>query len=281
MPCPLTAGISAARQAGPLTTARILRARRVLDRAPVELGLSGLVPPPERVVEPRQLDRACLVAGVEAEGEVEAERAADLVPEEASERTAVHPPHELADEVPVEQGRLAVRRSGRPCRLLAGEQRAQLLPVVEDLGRCRLVERDDPGLMREHMPNGRRCAEVGPVALHRRIEVESTSVDEQQRADRRERLADRVRHDDAVLPPRLRTGCVGPAAPEVDDPVTVVPRCDRGSRSGLLIHQIGESLANRREPGVDRSVHHDQPGTTSFPPQASGSTSASVSENVH
>ena len=80
-----------------------------------------------------------IVLGRQPDVEVGAERAGDLVGEEPAERPAGDPADHLADQVALVDGVVARRRARLPPRLLRGEQRRRLLPVVEVLLRHRLV----------------------------------------------------------------------------------------------------------------------------------------------
>src|SRR5262245_40272744 len=83
-------------------------------------------------VEPGQLDGPLSLRRIQPDRKLEAERSADLVAEECAERSAVDATYQLADEVPVEQGRFTDRGSRDPRRLLLLESGAQRRPVVEE-----------------------------------------------------------------------------------------------------------------------------------------------------
>ena len=61
---------------------------------------------------------------------------------------------ELSAEVAVEQRLLADGSPGREPRSLGGERGAGRVPVVEQTDGLRLAERDRPGLVAQHLPDG-------------------------------------------------------------------------------------------------------------------------------
>src|SRR6267143_3634278 len=79
--------------------------------------------------------------------------------------------------------------------------------------------------MGQEMTHGKprlaRLGELGPVAGDRRVEAEQSRVDQTQRADRTDRLSDRVQVDDRVALPGPAPRRIGVAAPQVDDRITV------------------------------------------------------------
>src|SRR5580692_10373721 len=178
----------------------------------------------EEICGPLGLDFAFgLSPAQQAEGEVQPERAADLLAQEPSDAAPVDPADQLADQVAVEQRRFAVVGTGLPRRLLRGQQRAQVVPVVEGLGGHLPVEYHHSGLMRKHVADRGRGAEFGPVPLHGRVQGEPSRLDQAQGADGRERLADRIGLDQAVGLPRLLPFGVGVAAPQVDHQAAIGP----------------------------------------------------------
>ena len=124
VPCPLTAGTSAARQAAPFTTA----ASRVpggllVARASRWPGWDATASKAGEGV-----DGAGLVLWREPDDEVKARRAAHLVAQEPTDSATVDAAHDLADQVAVEECGFAVSRSRRPLRSLRREQRAAVHP---------------------------------------------------------------------------------------------------------------------------------------------------------
>ena len=252
VPWPLIAGISAARHAALLTTCGSrLPGGLVVARAYRSLAVLGGLD----VLEAGQVDCACLFA----ERARPTMKSSPAGPQSSSRRNApeaasVDAAHDLADEMSVEERRLPVRRPRRPCGLLRGEERAQTVPVVEGGGVGGCVDRDDAGLVREDVPDRCRRSEFRPVALHGRVEVDEAAVDEQQRAHRGKRLRHRVRLHDAVLHPEARTVSSRSAAPEIDDPSTVVPRGNRSAGAALLAEHRREHVAHRLESRRDRTM---------------------------
>jgi hypothetical protein len=74
--------------------------------------------------------------------------------------------------------------------------------------------------VRKDVPHGGRGAELRPVPLHRRVQVEPPRLDQAQRADRRERLAHRVRLDQAAF---LPADDLGEALPHRTEPRVHLP----------------------------------------------------------
>ena len=77
---------------------------------------------------------AGVVLGCRADVEVDAERSGHLGGDELADRLPRDPAHELTLEVALRDGVVARRRARLPPRLLGGEQRRRLLPVVQVLG---------------------------------------------------------------------------------------------------------------------------------------------------
>ena len=117
------------------------------------------------------------------------------------------PADQFAGQVAVELRGLAVRRARLPLRFLGGQQAAHLIPVVENapVG-AGYRQRHDPGLVRQHVPHRGRRPELRPVPLHGRVQVQPPLPGQVQHAHRGERLADRVRLDDAGGLPRPGPG---------------------------------------------------------------------------
>ena len=177
--------------------------------------------------------------------------------QEAARHTAVNPPDDLAGQMPVEQRGLTWPRARLPLRRLRGEQVAHAGPVVERLRRGRLIQCHHPGLVRQHVPDRCRCGELWPVTLDRCVQVELAAVGEDQRADGREGLGDRVRLDQAVALPRS-AGRVGLASPEVDDPGAVRPRRDGCARAILQSQHITERVTHGIKARVSQSIDSHQ-----------------------
>ena len=219
----MIAGISAVRHRDTVDHVGISRPWRVVHRTPVQCRPAQHGAALELRVEPGQIDRPRELAWREPDEEVERQRLAHLVHEKRTQAPTVDASHELADEMAIEQRRLAVRLSRGPLRLLRRKQRAHPVPVVEELGVRRMVESHDSGLMRQNVAYRRRRQELGPVVLHRRIQIEGSAIDQPQRTDAGKRLGHRVRLHDAVGLPGPASGRVGRATPEIDHPLAVGP----------------------------------------------------------
>ena len=114
---------------------------------------------------------------------VESPRLRDLLREEAADAPPVDPANDLADEVAVEAGLLAVLRPRLPERRRRREQPRQAVPVEECLGRLRVTESEDAGLVRQHLADERRLLPglgvLGPVTGNGRLQVELATVGEE------------------------------------------------------------------------------------------------------
>ena len=231
------------------------RSRRIVDGPlPQRRPAAEYVAPEGHVGEPGQLDGSSLLARREPDREVETHGPADLVAQEPAERAAVHPTNHFADEMPVEERVLAEVLARWPLRLLSCEGSAQSVPVVEGLGRQRIIQRHDAGLVTQHLTNCGRRDELGPVGLDRLVEPHESAVDQHQQAHRGERFRDGVGHHEAVGTPRTTTRGVGIAAVQIGDPALVVPRGHRGAGAGLLRHDLAEGIPSRLEPGSDLAL---------------------------
>jgi hypothetical protein len=75
-----------------------------------------------------------------------------------------------------------------------------------------------------------------------------------QRAHRRERLADRVRLNQAAgLPPPVPP-LVGVTAPQIDHQPAIAPRSERRAGTRLRIENTGEAVTYRAEPPVGKTL---------------------------
>src|SRR4051812_49386867 len=146
VPWPLTAGISAARHASPLTIPSsssdggFCHASRDSSPSPLETSSPSRSKTPPRAPAARppregrppalraeravETDAPPARRGVQPDVEGEPPRARHLLAPERAEGAAVQPADELAAQVPVEQGVLAVRGPGLPPRRLGRHERA-------------------------------------------------------------------------------------------------------------------------------------------------------------
>ena len=161
-----------------------------------------------------------------ADVEVGAERSRDFVREERADRRARDPAHDLTDEIALRDRVIAGRRARLPPRLLRGQQRGRLVPVVQVVGLHRLLPARQSRAVTQEMANLDALLaillELGPVASDGRVQVELASVREHERAQRSHGLRRRPDVDDRVLLPRLCARLVDMPAPDVDHEVAVV-----------------------------------------------------------
>jgi hypothetical protein len=99
------------------------------------------------VFETGQVDGAALVHITQTDDEVETRWPAQFVPKEGARAAPVDTTDDFTDQVAVEKRRLTVRGARGPFGPLGCQQCAQRVPVVEDVGWRRSLERDDAGLV--------------------------------------------------------------------------------------------------------------------------------------
>ena len=184
--------------------------------------------------------------GRRADPEVGAERAGDLVAEVGADAAAADAAHQLADEPAEAQRVIAVLRARLPPRRLRGVGARHGVPVEERRGRQRRVDGDEPRAVVEQPAHGDRSLvrlrELGPVARHRRVEVELALVCEPVRAERGHALRGREQVHDRVGRPGARAGRVRVAAPEVDH----APAVERDGHRGAELLGVRELLGEER-----------------------------------
>ncbi len=169
----------------------------------------------EEVGAPRLIRRG------QAEVEVRAERAGDLIGEEAPDTAAADAAHQLPDEEAVGVDVVAVGGAGLPPRLLRGELAGHQVPVVHRTRRQRRSYRRQACPVREDHPSadGVLAAgrQLGPVQRRRLVEIEQAPLGEHQQAQRGHRLADREHVDERVLAPWPCGARVRRSGPDVKD----------------------------------------------------------------
>ena len=162
-----------------MTRVGVEGARRVEQRATEQVGSVGRLERRRRARDTGELDGASAApSSVEADGEVEPVRSADLVTQELAEGPAVDPADQLADEVAVEERALADGRAAAARAAPPRPARAEAVPVEEQLRGSRLGQGDETDLVREQLAHRGRRAQLRPVPLHGLVEVEQPAVDE-------------------------------------------------------------------------------------------------------
>ena len=218
---------------------------------------------------------AGVVLGAGADVEVGAERAGHLVGEERAERSARHALDDLAQQVALADGVIAGLRTGLPPRGLRGVQRDELVVVEQVLLGERLIPARQPGGVAQHVARGHRLlaggGELGPVRGDRLVQVELTSVGEDQAAQRGHRLGGRPHVDDGVRLPRPLAVVVGRrAAPQVDDQLAVDGQRHRRPDVALglevRLERVPHRLETRRDRSVDLRSPHRRDGSRRSPP---------------
>jgi hypothetical protein len=195
--------------------------------------------PPEALVETGELDSPGLVRAGQPGGKIQTQRRRHLVAEEGPDPATVSAPNQLTDQMPVEQRRLADRGAGLPRRRFRSQPPAHLIPVKEQLSGRRRSQCHHPRLMGKELAHGRLRPELGPVPLHGGVQLELPALDEQQRTHGDERLAHRVRLNDAVATPGAVTRRIGrprPTSRPAADPLPKRPAPHRSpaARRALL-----------------------------------------------
>ena len=170
---------------------------------------------------------ALLLRG-QADPEVEAKWLGDLVAEVRADRAAGDAADDLAHQPAEGGGVVAVTGAGDPVGVLVLQRLDHRLPRQRLLRREHAVDPGEAGLVREQMADGdvllAVLAELGPVAHHRRVDVEPTLLGEPVGADRRRSLGRREDQDDRVVVPWPPGRLVGDPAPQVHHRLTPVGR---------------------------------------------------------
>ena len=138
------------------------------------------------------------------------------------------------------------------------------LPVEQRLGRLRLPEDEQPGLVREEVADERALLAparvLRPEVCDPGVEVKLAAIGKEKGARCDQRLRDRVGVRDRVLLPRKTGDRVGEAAPEVDDEGAVQMDCDGGAELPALLEAARERLVDCREGGIAESMRLDGHG---------------------
>src|SRR5262245_20971919 len=100
-----------------------------------------------------------------------------------------------------------------------------------------------------------RLSELRPVSGDRRVQIEQSGLDEAQRADRADRLTNRIEVNDRIALPRSRPRRVGVAAPEIDDGPAVDVDGQRRAHLEARDERLGERVAHGLERSVTVAVH--------------------------
>ncbi len=199
----------------------------------------------------------------EPDMEVGTERFGDLVAEEGSEALAGDPPHQFAHQIALGDGVVAGAVARLPPRLLGGEQRRHLVPVVQVLGRHRFLPARQAGRVGHHVADEHAVlavrGELRPVAGDGCVEVELAPIGEHQCRYEGHGLGGGPHVDDRVPLPRHRLVPVGESAPQIDDRLAVEIDRNRRPHVDALGEVGGERLTHRREPVVAQTAEicHD------------------------
>src|SRR5262245_44986911 len=154
---------------------------------------------------------------------------------------------------------IAVARARLPPGRLGGERFGDRLPSAPRAGWQRARDRRKRRLKREEIAHRQarlvRLRELGPVAGDRSVQLEEPHVDQAERADGTDRLADRVEIDDRVALPAPRQRRIGVAAPEIDDRAAVDVDRERRAHLEARPERLGKGVAYGLEGPVALSVH--------------------------
>ena len=165
-------------------------------------------------------------------------------------------PHGPLPSVIFRSQKSATIRRWRPCRRLRGHTPAHLVPAEEQLGPCWRAQRHHSRLVAKYLAHGCRRAELGPVPLDLGVQVELTPLDEQQRTHGDERLAHRIRLDNAVPSPSTLPRRIRPAALQVNQLATVSPHGEVRPSSGLSVDHLSKCGFDPLETARDEPVVH-------------------------
>ena len=203
--------------------------------------------------------------------EVGAERAGHLLGEERPERLARDAPHHLAHQEALRARVVARRRARLPPRRLGGEQGGALVPVLQVGGHQRLVPARQARRVAEQVAHQHALlavgGELGPVARHRRVQVELAAVGQHQRDQERHGLGGRPHVGDGVALPGSGAGLVGPAAPDVDDQAAVLHDGHRTAHVRAGVDAGRERLGHAGEAVIEAAVDlgHGSPSVRPTP----------------
>ena len=193
----------------------------------------------------------------QADPEVEAQRTRDLVTEERAERLARDAAHHLAHRPAEGEAVIAVARAGLPERLLVGETRRHVIPVVGavvlHLGAHRGHGR---GVVEHHARRYMPLAVLGefrPQLADRRIEVELALRGQHMGAKCRGALGAGEDDGQRIACPRRLGLLVGRAAPQIDDRLTADREADRGADLALAVEVRLEGFGDALEARLARS----------------------------
>jgi hypothetical protein len=190
--------------------------------------------------------------------EVRAERTRDLVLEEPADARTGDAPDDLTDEIPLRDRVVARRCSRFPPRLLRGEQRRRLVPVVEVRRLHRFLPAREAGAVTEDVGNLDAflavLLELRPIARDRRVEVQLRPVGENQRTQGGHRLRRRPHVDDRVALPGLGPRFVAVSSPDVDDGRAVDDHGHTGADICAAVEVRRERVAYALESRFDRAL---------------------------
>ncbi len=181
-----------------------------------------------RLVDP--IGAAALLGQGQADVDVGAERFGDLGAQVLADRAPGDAAEHLAEDE--SEGGHVVALSGArlPPGFRDGQLFADKVPVGDLLPAHPGARADHAGPVAHH--HGQRdgflarLPELGPVAGHRRLQVQLAAVGQVVDTGGSQALGAGQHGGQGVLLPGPGTGCIGPAAPQVDDKIPVYPHRD-------------------------------------------------------
>lgn len=176
---------------------------------------------------------------------------------------AGHPTNDLAHEMTVRVGVVDVPRTGFEPRVGGGKCVGHPLPVPEIVVGESLADRRHTGAVAERFADGGALlaagGELGPHRSDRIVETDRAVIDELQRQQGDDGLADGVEVHQRVATPELRARLIGPAADKIDHCLAAHHHAHCCTHFAALEEVAFEGVAHARVPGVavpaDRSVH--------------------------
>ncbi len=210
---------------------------------------------------------------------VESQRVRDLVLEEPAERPVarIDPPHQLPFVETESEPVVALPRARWPGRPLTRHDGRETIRVRDHAAVDRLVEREQPGLVRQQLAHRDRflalLRELGPVGADALVVVEPAARVRERQGHRRQPLGGRVHEDHRALLPRGAGRVVADPAPQVHDLFAAMERATRAAELApareVLDERVAHPLESRGDGAEDLDVLAVSHLATSNAPQSS------------
>lgn len=190
----------------------------------------------------------------QADVDIEAEGAGDLVGEILAQRLAGGLPHHAPQQPAHAQGVVAVRAAGLPPGAAALQVLLQQGRIVHGRLRQPGMDRGQAGAVAQDV--AKRDAGLAvlrkarPVRRHRGVQFQLALVDQPQHAKRGQPLGAGVDRAQGVLPPCPGPAGIGPAGPQVQGQLAVHAQAEAGADLAAGLEVSVEAIADRVELGT-------------------------------